>query len=291
MGIFERAYAKINLSLDVLARMEDGYHSMEMVMQSVSLCDDIHIALNDSGNVLLRTNLSYLPSDNRNIAVKAAEAFFSASGIKNTGAEIRLVKRIPVCAGMGGGSSDGAAVLRGLNRHFGYVLSPKELESIGARLGSDVPFCIYGGTDFCTGRGEKLEALKPMPDCHILICKPRFAISTQELFSKIDCRKIKCRPATKGMLNAIETGSLSGIARRMYNVFEDVLGRSRESIDRIKSVMLDYGAMGAVMTGTGSAVFGIFVDGERAKVCKKELQADFPECFLAKPVKRLSESE
>ena len=115
----------------------------------------------------------------------------------------QLVKRIPVCAGMGGGSSDGAAVLRALNRHFGHVFTGTELEGLGARLGSDVPFCVYGGTDFCTGRGEKLTVLKPMPDCHMLICKPRFAVSTQELFSKIDCRRIKCRPATKGMLSAI----------------------------------------------------------------------------------------
>ena len=203
MEIFEKAYAKVNLSLVVIPRMEDGYHSMEMVMQSVSLCDDVHITLNASGKVFLRTNLSYLPSDSRNIAVKAAEVFFSEAGIKDIGAEIKLVKRIPVCAGMGGGSSDGAAVLRALNRHFGHVFTGTELEGLGARLGSDVPFCVYGGTDFCTGRGEKLTVLKPMPDCHMLICKPRFAVSTQELFSKIDCRRIKCRPATKGMLSAI----------------------------------------------------------------------------------------
>lgn len=291
MEIFEKAYAKVNLSLDVISRMEDGYHSMEMVMQSVSLCDDVHITLNASGKVFLRTNLSYLPSDSRNIAVKAAEVFFSEAGIKDIGAEIKLVKRIPVCAGMGGGSSDGAAVLRALNRHFGHVFTGTELEGLGARLGSDVPFCVYGGTDFCTGRGEKLTVLKPMPDCHMLICKPRFAVSTQELFSKIDCRRIKCRPATKGMLSAIEDGSLPGIARRMYNVFEDVLGRGRESVDMIKSVMLDYGAMGAVMTGTGSAVFGIFADSVRAAECMETLKDDFPECFLEKPVKRIPESE
>ena len=251
----EKACAKLNLSLDVTGRRPDGYHELAMVMQSVSLCDDISVELTRSG-FFVRSNLRFIPNDDRNLAMKAAKAFFAAAGL-SAGARININKRIPVGSGMGGGSSDAAAVLRALNRLYNGHFTRRELEEIGAGVGSDVPFCVAGGTQLARGRGEILSDLTPLPDCGIVICKPDFSISTPELYRKIDSVTIKCRPDTPGIIAALDAGDLAGLARRMYNVFEDVPDRRRKSIAAIRSEMLDKGAMGAIMTGSGSAVFGI----------------------------------
>ena len=203
------------------------------------------------------------------------------------GAEIRLTKRIPICAGLGGGSSDGAAVLRGLNRHFGDVFSRAELEALAAKVGSDIPFCVAGGTQLATGSGTTLEDLPPMPNCGIVICKPPFAIRTPELFAKIDSRRSRLRPDTAGIVAALEQGDVTGIARRMYNVFEDVLPRSAGEIARLKGELLSLGALGSVMTGTGSALFGVFESLEAAEKAYNALQGEEAEIFLATPVGRL----
>jgi len=285
MELHLKAYAKLNISLDILSRMDDGYHEMCMVMQSVSLHDDIRMKKTDS-EISVRTNLKYLPCDDRNIAVKAARLFFGRTGIRG-GAAIEIEKRTPVCSGMGGGSSDAAAVLRGLNELYGVRLTANELEVIGRDVGSDVPFCIAGGTALATGRGEVLEDLPPIPDCHIVICKPGFSISTPELFSRIRCDKIRCRPDTKGIIDAIGEGDLPNIARRMYNVFEDVLPKSAADIRNIKQTLLECDALGSVMTGTGSAVFGLFDCEERAVNACSVLKDSYQDCFLARPVGKI----
>ncbi len=286
MEILERAYAKLNISLDVLGLLPNGYHEMCMVMQSVSLCDDVFISLNDSGTVSCESDAGFLPCDDGNIAVRAARKFFAAAGMEGAGAHIRLVKRIPTCAGMGGGSSDGAAVLRGLNRLCGEKFSRGELEVLAANVGSDIPFCVAGGTQLATGTGTDLRDLSPFPHCHIVICKPSFAIRTPELFAKIDSRRSRLHPDTAGILEALQGGDLSGIARRMYNVFEDVLPRSCGDIARLKSRLLDFGAIGSLMTGTGSALFGIFEDEALAAKACEELKKECPDCWLAKPVEK-----
>ena len=283
-----RAYAKLNLSLDVLGRLPGGYHEMKMVMQTASLCDDIRITLNDSGEITARTNFGFLPKDERNIAVKAAQAFFAAAGMTGQGAELHLHKRIPVGAGLGGGSTDAAAVLRGLNVLTGAGFSAEALEALGGGLGSDVPFCIRGGTKLAVNRGEQLLDAPEMPDCGILICKPRFSIRTPELFSKIDGRRSRIHPDTDGLLSAMAAGDTEGMARRMYNVFEDVLPRSCSEVGAIKHALLDAGALGAVMTGTGSAVFGVFSDRESAAAAAAELGKSYRECFAAEPVRELT---
>ena len=288
MGTTEKAFAKLNLSLDVTGRRPDGYHDMRMVMQTVSLCDDVSVSLRNDGYVRAGTNLRYLPCDDRNIAVKAARAFFAAAELKNAGADIGIRKRIPVCAGMGGGSSDGAAVLRALNRLTGKPFSPPELEALGASLGSDVPFCIAGGTVLAEGRGEVLSPLTDFPKCFFVIVKPRFSVSTPELFAKLDQYPLKRHPDTDGIISAIRGGKLSAVCRRMYNVFEDVLPPKPDDVPFIKGTLLDCGALGAVMTGTGSAVFGVFDSREKADAARTALSKTYGEVFLARPQKKLA---
>ena len=278
--LHEKAWAKLNISLDVAERRADGYHDMTMVMQTVSLCDEAEISFNDTGRVLAKTNLSFVPGDARNLAVKAALSYLHASGNDGQGMLITLNKKVPVGAGMGGGSSDAAAVLRALNRHYA-AFSPQELEALSVEVGSDVPFCVRGGTALATGRGEKLESLPDMPACEFIICKPDFSVSTPELFRKLDQCTTRCHPDTAGIIEALGTGDLGSICRRMYNVFEDVDDRRMRTVREIKGLLLDHGALGSVMTGTGSAVFGVFRPGTAPDEALRELRKEYGFCEKA----------
>ena len=278
--LHEKAWAKLNISLDVAERRADGYHDMTMVMQTVSLCDEAEISFNDTGRVLAKTNLSFVPGDARNLAVKAALSYLHASGNDGQGMLITLNKKVPVGAGMGGGSSDAAAVLRALNRHYA-AFSPQELEALSVEVGSDVPFCVRGGTALATGRGEKLESLPDMPACEFIICKPDFSVSTPELFRKLDQCTTRCHPDTAGIIEALGTGDLGSICRRMYNVFEDVDDRRMRTVREIKGRLLDHGALGSVMTGTGSAVFGVFRPGTAPDEALRELRKEYGFCEKA----------
>ena len=279
-SINEKAFAKINISLDVIGKRPDGYHEMLMVMQSVTLSDDVYVELCQGSEVTAQTNLRFIPCDDRNLAVRAAKVFFKAQGISDTGAFIRIKKNIPVGAGMAGGSSDAAAVLRALNTLYGKPYDRHGLEALAAGIGSDVACCVSGGTVLATGRGEMLLPLPSLPDCNIVVCKPEFSISTPELFRKLDSVKLRCHPDSAGICEALIDGDLSKLARRMYNVFEDVPDRRMSSIAEIKNRMLDCGALGAIMTGTGSAVFGIFPDRQSAEATEKTLSAEYKSVFL-----------
>lgn len=279
----EKAFAKLNISLDVSKPRDDGFHDMVMVMQTISLCDEIDIEINSTGNVFARSSLRYIPSDDKNIAVKAAKLFFEAAGIKD-GAVISIKKAIPVGAGMAGGSTDGAAVFRALNRFYGNPLGRDELLKLSENAGSDVPFCLLGGTVLAKGRGDILEPLRDFPDCTFAVCKPEFSISTPELFHALDRIKMRAHPDTAGILGAVEAGDLRQICRRMYNVFEDVPDRRMRTVAEIKQKLLDGGAEGAIMTGTGSAVFGVFTDGSAADTVCSELERKYGFCVAAKPV-------
>ena len=281
------AFAKVNLSLDIVSKMADGYHHMRMVMQTVSLSDEVTIECTPGEGVSVDAGLSYLPGDERNIAVKAALAFYKHTGIKGHSTHIRMKKSIPVCAGLGGGSADGACVLRMLDRMLDTKLGYETLEMLGASVGSDVPFCISGGTRLAEGRGDILTELPPIPKSHIVICKPPFACSTPELFGRVRTEKIRARPDTDGMIAALERGDLSGIARRMYNVFEDILPRGTREVSEIKYAMLDKGALGAVMTGSGPAVIGLFDNEAQARSSYGHLKSTYKECYLAETVERL----
>jgi len=281
------AYAKLNISLDIVSRMPDGYHYMKMVMQTVSLCDDITIKCVPGDGLFIKAGLPYLPGDERNIAAKAALAFFKHTGISGYRTNIDIKKRIPVGAGLGGGSSDGACVLRVLDKMFDTNLGRLTLEAIGLTVGSDVPFCVTGGTCLTEGRGEILTDLPQLPRCHIVICKPPFAFSTPALFKRVNCAKISARPDTEGIIDALERGDLVSVARRMYNVFEDVIPRGAADIAEIKYSMLDDGALGAAMTGSGSAVFGLFDDEDRAAEALRRLKMRYKECFLTETIEKM----
>ena len=283
------AYAKINLTLDILRRREDGYHDLRMVMQSVSLCDRLAIRRREESGVFVQSSLSYLPSDGNNLAAKAAAIFFAETGIAPVGLHVLLNKEIPVCAGMAGGSSDGAAMLRWLRREFAPDLSQEELERIGALVGSDVPFCLRGGTALAEGRGELLTDLPPMPDCFIVLCKPDFPISTPELFAAVQVRRLRCHPDTAGMRAALEAGDLTAVAQRLYNVFEDVLPRRYRRVFELKQVLMDLGAMGVSMTGSGPTVFGLYEEEQRAAQAVEELRGQGERAFLARPVSKSEE--
>ena len=274
------AFAKINISLDIVSKMDDGYHNMLMVMQSIGLSDEITVECAPGEGISVETGLPYVPGDERNIAAKAALAFFAHTGIKGMKTSIGIRKNIPVCAGLGGGSADGACVLRMMDKMFGTGLTRNELETLGNSIGSDVPFCITGGTALAEGRGDALTDLKQMPACHIVLCKPPFSFSTPELFSLINCEKIRARPDTAGIVDAIEKGDLNGVARRMYNVFEDVLPRGKRDIEDIKYALLDNGALGAILTGTGSAVFGVYDKAADAENAYETLRTSYEDCFL-----------
>lgn len=287
--VHEKAYAKLNISLDVGKRREDGFHEMTMVMQSISLADAVTVTLNDTGKVRARTNLPFIPGDERNLAVKAALCYLEAIGRQGQGAMIEIDKLVPVGAGMGGGSSDAAAVLRAMNVLFDHALSTEELEQLSCSVGSDVAFCVAGGTALATGRGEKLEALPALPDCAFVVCKPEFSISTPELFRKLDQMPLRRHPDTAGLAAAIREGQLSPVCRRMYNVFEDVDDRRMRTVADIKSRLLDAGALGAVMTGTGSAVFGVFPPGQALEGVCAPLRREYGFCESALCVGRLED--
>ena len=287
MSIQEKAYAKINISLDVAGKRPDGYHEMIMPMQTVSLCDTLTIRMEGEG-IRARSNLRYVPGDERNLAVRAAKRYLAAIGEASQGLRIELDKRIPVGTGMGGGSADAAAALRALNRAYGDRLSREELTALAAEIGSDVAFCLVGGTMLATGRGETLQPIAPLPPCHIAIVKPAFSISTPELFNKLDRAPIRIHPDTAGLIEAMEQGDLQGVCRRLYNVFEDVDDRRMRTVREIKGTLLDFGALGAVMTGTGSAVFGIFRPGTAPGTVVKELRREYGFCEKAACVGRVN---
>jgi 4-diphosphocytidyl-2-C-methyl-D-erythritol kinase len=274
-----RAYAKINLSLDVLGKMPNGYHEVKMVMQTVSLFDLVTLEKSDS--ISLSSNLGFLPNNSDNLAYAAADEFFKETGI-NSGVKITLSKHIPVGAGLAGGSSDAAAVLRGLNRLFGANLSTKKLCEIGKKLGADVPYCVIGGTRLAEGIGEKLSPLPKMPPCHIVLVKPSFSISTAWAYENIDNCSGIVHPDTDSLIAALSNGDLEGIAKNMGNVLEDVSIGRYTILDDIKKDLTSLGAIGAQMSGSGPTVFGIFDDEEKAAFAKNQLRKKYKTAYACK---------
>ena len=281
MPTWERtACAKLNLTLDVLGKREDGYHDLRMVMQTVALRDRLTIEIGGEAGVRVRTDLDFLPTDDGNLAAAAARRYWEATGRPPEGLTVRIDKHIPVCAGLAGGSSDAAAVLRWMNDRYGDGLSRAELAEIGQRVGSDVPFCVLGGTALAEGRGEVLTPLPPLPPCWFVLCKPPFPVSTPELFRRVDGVRLRCRPDTRGMLAALEKGDLTGVAQRLYNVFEDVLPpRKRERVRELRDLLLEQGAAGTCMSGTGPTVFGLFRTEAEARRAEAALRPRCPDTW------------
>jgi 4-diphosphocytidyl-2-C-methyl-D-erythritol kinase len=290
MIITGHAYAKINISLDIISKMDNGFHYLKTIMQSINLCDEITIECTSNENKRLTNDISvinsgcsFLPGDERNIAVKAAKAFLDFNDLTGFDIKINIIKNIPVCAGLGGGSADGACVIRILNRMFDTKLNREALINLGNIVGSDVPFCIFGGTVLAEGRGDILTNLTSLPSCFIVVCKPFFSCSTPELFKKVDCKRIKIRPDIDGIVSSLEEKDIGGVVRRMYNVFEGFLPRGIRDIEQIKYIMLDNGALGSIMTGSGPAVFGIFENEKKAQCAFNALKQNYKECYMALP--------
>ena len=282
--LYEGAYAKVNLTLDVLGKREDGYHDLKSVMQTLSIRDDIEIDVGTGKPWCLKCDKEGIPCDEKNLAWKAAKVYCDALGYDPDGIEIRITKRIPSQAGMGGGSADAAAVLRALNRHYGDPLSILALAELGATVGSDVPFCVVGGTCMCEGRGEKLRKLPDMPDCIFVVVKPDFSVSTPELFKKIDDVAISKRPDHAVVESGLLSGDLLQIANNVYNVFDPVVTADHLELNYIKSLFHQYGAVGYQMTGSGSAVYAIVSEFEVAAVICGMLKDNYPNVFIGRPV-------
>lgn len=273
-----RSYAKINLTLDVLNKRDDGYHNVEMIMQTVSLYDMVLVDKTAS-DISISTNLRFLPNNNKNIAYKAADEFFRYTGL-NAGCKIMIHKNIPVAAGLAGGSGNAAAVLCSLDKLYNTGLSTKELEEIGVKLGADVPYCINGGTMLATGIGNVLTPLPKMPQCTILIVKPPISVSTGTIYEAIDNYEINNRPDNKSMIEALKCGNISSIAEKLSNVMGTVTEEIHPIIRGIRKKMMLNGALGSVMSGSGPTVFGIFPDYETAKKSHDSFYHQFRDVFI-----------
>lgn len=275
------APAKINLLLDIICRLPNGYHSLFMVMQTVDLCDTVEITLRDDGKINLTCSEKALPTDSKNIAYRAAQKFFEVTGV-NLGADISLIKRIPFAAGLAGGSTDAAAVLKALNTLCETGLTDDELCSIGVKLGADVPFCIKGGTMLAQDIGQVLSPLPKFKDCYIVLVKPDVSVSTKEAFEAFDtCDNIR-HPECSAMLHSAANADFDGIIANVGNVFEQFIEVPQRA--EIKAIMREHGSLACCMSGSGPTVFGIFDSKEKAENCVADIPQKLGKAFLTKPI-------
>lgn len=256
MKVYEKAPAKINLSLDVLRKREDGYHEVEMIMTMVDLADRLEMEELPRDAIMITSQAGYIPLDEKNLAFQAAKLVKERYGVKK-GVYIHLDKRIPVSAGLAGGSTDAAATLRGLNRLWNLHISTEELCALGEELGSDVPFCVRGGTAMARGRGEKLEPIASPPPCWVVLVKPPINVSTADVYGRLKVNEIKKRPDTTAMLDAIRRGDFRSMCASLGNVLEDVTLAMYPEVRHIKDAMLRLGADGVLMSGSGPTVFAL----------------------------------
>lgn len=257
-----KAFAKINLGLDVIRRLENGYHEVKMIMQTIGIHDVLEFQKIEEG-IQITTDSKEISTEKDNLIYQAAEIMKENYHLP-CGVHIHLKKTIPIAAGMAGGSADAAATLKGINRLFDLECSLRELMNLGVSIGADVPYCIIGGTALAEGIGEKLTALNPAPECYVLVAKPDISVSTKEIYTQLDITKIEKHPDIDGMVDAIERESLQGILDRMDNVLEYVTIKEYPIIQKLKVSMRELGALNSLMSGSGPTVFGIFVDKVRA---------------------------
>lgn len=265
-----KAMSKVNLSLDVLKKREDGYHEVKMVMQTLELCDELTINLREDDKIVISSNEEELECDERNLIYKAAKLLMDTAGIWK-GMDIKLLKNIPIAAGMAGGSTDAAATLMGLNEILGLNKSIEELKEIGVKIGADVPYCIEGGTQLSEGIGEKLTKLAPAPNCFVVVAKPFISVSTRYVYENLFVDTIKRHPNVDAMIEAINDGSLNDMAAYMENILENVTEKQYPVIAMIKNMLKSAGALNAIMSGSGPTVFGLFDDEEKANAALGEL--------------------
>lgn len=283
--IREKAFAKINLGLDVIRKRADGYHEVRMIMQTVQLCDQIRIYTTDKKIIRGKSSLPWLPVNENNLVYKAAKLMTEEFGIEK-GVFIKLEKKIPTAAGLAGGSSDAAAVMRAMNRMMGLGVPKEELMRHAVKIGADVPYCIMGGTALAEGIGEELTPLARMPRCWILLAKPNISVSTKFVYTNLKADQLSVHPDIDGQIKALEQGDLRTLARKMENVLETVTVTAYPVIEEIKQKMMQLGALKAMMSGSGPTVFGVFEDEERARTAYRKMK-DLGWCrqiFLTKTV-------
>lgn len=279
-----KSFAKINLTLDVLGKLPNGYHDIKMIMQSISLYDMITVeAYTEGEGINITTSLPYLPANNDNLAYRAAELFLEETGISGQ-VNIHLEKHIPVGAGLAGGSTDCAGVLKALNKLYGTGLSTRKLCQMGVKLGADVPYCILGGTRLAQGIGEVLSPLPKMPYCRVLLVKPGFSISTKTVYEKIDNYNNYRRPDTDLVIEGLKERNFSKITSGMANVLEEVSINDYPVLSTLKEELMDLGADAAQMSGSGPTVFGIFTSSAKAVEAKNKLWGKYKTVYLCNPV-------
>ncbi|NLX70458.1 MAG: 4-(cytidine 5'-diphospho)-2-C-methyl-D-erythritol kinase [Clostridiales bacterium] len=274
-----KAFAKINWALDVVGKRQDGYHNVEMVMQSVNLYDILTIEEKAEDDIEIICNCDCIPLDSNNIAYKSARLIKETYGIVK-GVKIDLHKNIPVAAGLAGGSADAAAVFAGLNRMWNLGIKLRELMSVSARIGSDIPFCILGGTALAKGIGDELVSLPPAEGIWMVLVTPDFHVSTAHIYRSLDLSKITVRPCIQGMVECLEKRDLNGIADHMKNVLEQVTLSMYPQINLIKEDMMKQGALGCCMSGSGPTVYGIFPDEDSARKGYNVLKERYSRCFV-----------
>lgn len=267
-----KAYAKINLGLDVIGKLPNGYHEVKMVMQTVGIYDELTLEKIESG-IVVTADSEELPADENNLIYKAAKLMKEKYHIRE-GIRIHLQKNIPIAAGMAGGSTDAAAAMKGMNRLFGLDISLEELMEAGVAIGADVPYCVMGGTALAEGIGEKLTPLELAPDCYVLVAKPDINVSTKYVYERLDAERIEKHPDIDGMVEAINAGSLQGILDRMGNVLETVTVPAYPVIDVLKRRMKELGAVNSLMSGSGPTVFGIFLEEQAAQTAAEQLEKE-----------------
>lgn len=277
-----KAYAKINIALDVVGKRDDGYHLLKMIMQTVDLYDILELEKCNSG-INLKCNKHYVPTDEKNLAYKAAKLFMETYSIKS-GVNINIVKNIPVSAGMAGGSTDAAAVIKMMNKMFNINASDDELEQLALKIGADVPYCINGGTALCEGIGEKITKLQPFKDKILVLVKPPFGVSTKEVYKSFDLSRVVFHPKTDEIINAMNNDDLYFVANNMKNLLENVTLKKHKVISNIKNDMKEYGAISSMMSGSGPTVFAFFDDMLKAQKCYDEMKKRFKDVFITRTI-------
>lgn len=277
-----KAYAKINIALDVVGKRDDGYHLLKMIMQTIDLYDIIDIEKIQSG-IKLECNKHYVPTDERNLAYKAAKLFKDTYSIED-GIYINLTKNIPVSAGLAGGSTDAAGVLKIMNEMFNINASDDELRALGLRLGADVPYCINGGTALCEGIGEKITQLKPFKDKILVLIKPSFGVSTKEVYKAFDLSRVIFHPRIEELIENMEKDNIYFIANNMKNLLENVTLKKHRVIANIKDEAKLKGCIGTMMSGSGPTVFAFFDDMLKAQICYDSMKKDYKDVFITRTI-------
>lgn len=273
-----KAYGKVNIALDVIGKREDGYHLLRMIMQTVDIYDELTLTPCDEG-IHITCDKEFVPTDKRNLVYKAIELFCNTYDVRN-GVKVHIEKNIPVEAGMAGGSTDAAAALKGMRDLYKREISDEKLMELGVKIGADVPYCIQGGTALCEGIGEIITPLKPFSNKLMVIVKPNFGVSTVETYQGFNLKEVIEHPRVDELIEAMEKDDLGYVANNMMNLLELVTIKNHNEIQEIKDIMIQYGALGSLMSGSGPTVFGLFEDIKIAEKCYKELNKKYNQVFM-----------